>query len=302
MTTFNDIAEEVSRKMAGFTYRQDRQTYLKGAITSSALTITIANATNISSGLIQIDDELIYVDSFDRTTGVLTIPPYGRGYNATVAASHADGAKVVVAPTYPMIDIKTTINEVVLGVFPTLYKVAVATFTYVPSKTTYALPADAINILQVTYQSIGPSKEWIPIRAYRIDNMANSAAFPGTTNTISIYSGVTPGRTVQVYYATEATLMSNGTDDFSTTTGLPASSKDVIVFGTCYKLSSFIDAGRLSYTSAESDSQSASTLSIRSFAAGANASKYLQQIYLQRLQQESEKLDDKYPVRIHYSK
>jgi hypothetical protein len=302
MATFSQMAEEVSRKMAGFTYRQDRQTHLITTITSTSLSITVQSAINISSGIIQIDDELIYIDSYDRNTGILSVPPYGRGYNGTPAIAHTAGAKVVISPTYPIVDIKESLNEVIAGSFPALYQVKSTTFTYSPAKSTYALPVDAINILQVSYQSVGPSKEWVPIRAYRIDNMANSTAFSGTTNTISLYSGITPGRTVQVWYATEAELLVNPTDDFATITGLPQSCKDVIVYGACYKLSSFIDAGRLSYSSAESDAQSASTLSIRSFAAGANASKYLYQIYNQRLIEESQKLDDLYPVRIHYTR
>jgi hypothetical protein len=300
--TFAQMAEEVSRKMAGFTYRQDRQTHLITTITSTSLSITVQSAINISSGIIQIDDELIYIDSYDRNTGILSVPPYGRGYNGTTAIAHTAGAKIVISPTYPIVDVKESLNEVIAGSFPALYQVKSTTFTYSPAKSTYALPVDAINILQVSYQSVGPSKEWVPIRAYRIDNMANSTAFSGTTNTISLYSGITPGRTVQVWYATEPDLLVNPTDDFATITGLPQSCKDVVVYGACYKLSSFIDAGRLSYSSAESDAQSASTLSIRSFAAGANASKYLYQIYNQRLIEESQKLDDLYPVRIHYTR
>ena len=86
MATFGSMTDEVVRKLAGFTLRQDRQTHLTVAITTTTdMSITVASANNISSGVIQIDDELIYVDSYDRNSGVLSIPPYGRGYNGTTA-------------------------------------------------------------------------------------------------------------------------------------------------------------------------------------------------------------------------
>ena len=68
MATFGSMADEVVRKLAGFTLRQDRQTYLTAAITATATSITVASANNVSNGIIQIDDELIYVDSYDRNT------------------------------------------------------------------------------------------------------------------------------------------------------------------------------------------------------------------------------------------
>jgi hypothetical protein len=301
MPTFNQMAEEVSRKMAGFTYRQDRQTHLMSALTSSALSVSVSSAENISSGIIQIDDELLYVDSYNRNTGVLTIPPYGRGYNGTVAAPHAVGAKVVISPTYPNADIKNAINETIQSIFPDIYVPRVHTFTFTPAKSTYALPADAISVLSVSYQVIGPSKEWVPIRSYRVDNMANIDSFESSTS-ITLYSGVQAGRTVQVFYGGEPYTLDGSNDDFASTTGLPESCKDVIIYGAAYRLSSFIDPGHLSYSTAEADAQSQATLSSRSFAAGANASKYLYAIYQQRLQEEARKLDTRNPVRVHYSR
>jgi len=128
MATFGSMTDEVVRKLAGFTLRQDRQTHLTAAVTTTAVSITVASANNVSSGIIQIDDELIYVDSFDRNTGVLTIPPYGRGYNGTSASSHAVGARVIISPTFPSVDVKDAINETLLSTFPDLYTTGTHTF------------------------------------------------------------------------------------------------------------------------------------------------------------------------------
>jgi hypothetical protein len=267
MATFGQMTDEVSRKLAGFTLRQDRQTHLTVAVNSTATSITVASANNISSGVIQIDDELIYVDSYDRNSGVLSIPPYGRGYNGTSAATHAVGARVVISPTFPSLDIKGAINETILAVFPDLYATATHTFSYSTAKTTYALPDEVETVLGVSFQTTGPSKEWLPVRSWRVDPMANTDAF-NSKNSISLYSGIEPGRTVQISYTAAPTVMDSNDDDFEIVTGLPASSKDVIILGAAARLASFIDPGRLAFGSAESDQQS--QIAGRAYGAGLN--------------------------------
>lgn len=298
MATFGQMTDEVIRKLAGFTLRQDRQTHLTSAITATATTINVASAQNISTGIIQIDDELIYVDSFDRTNGTITVPPYGRGYQGTVASSHTTGSKVVIAPSFPVIDVKNAINETILGVGDKLYAIGTHTFSYSTSKLTYALPAEADEVLQVSYETTGPSKEWVPVRGWRIDKNANSTAFT-SGKSITLTTGVEPGRTVQVVYSYEPLEMDLDDDEFDVVTGLPASCKDVIVLGAAWKMSSFIDPGRLTFGSAEADQQS--QIAARAYGAGTNASKYLLGLYEKRLNEEIVKLQNRFPIRVHFT-
>lgn len=304
MATFNSLADEVVRKLSGFTLHQDRQTYLSADVSSTFSStapsnISVNSADNISSGVIQIDDELIYVDSYDRDNKVLVIPPYGRGYNGTKVASHSSGAKVIISPTFPKVDVKNAINETLDDMFPDVFAVASYTFSYNPSVIAYALPNDVENVINVSAQSTGPTKEWYPVRSWRIDPMANTDAFD-SKNTLSIYSLVEPGRTVSVTYSTQPSAMENGSDDFESTTGLPASCKDVVVLGAAQRLSAFIDPGRLTFGSAEADQQS--QIAGRSYGAGTAASKYLLALYQQRLQQEARKIQGRYPARLHYTR
>ena len=299
MATFGSMTDEVSRKLAGFTLRQDRQTHLTAALTATALSVTVASANNVSSGIIQIDDELIYVDSYDRNSGVLSIPPYGRGYNGTSAATHQNGARVVVSPTFPSVDVKDAINETLLSTFPDLYTTGIHTFSFSPAKSTYALPDEVETVLAVSYETTGPSKEWLPIRGYRVDPMANTDAF-NSRNSLTLLSGVESGRTVQVFYTSAPTVMDANDDDFEIVTGLPASCKDLIVIGASARLASYIDPGRLTFGSAESDQQS--QIAGRSYGAGTNASKYLLALYDKRLAEETRKLNDRNPIRIHFTR
>ncbi len=299
MATFGSMTDEVVRKLAGFTLRQDRQTHLIAAVNTTATTITVASANNISTGIIQIDDELIYVDSYDRTSGVLSIPPYGRGYNGTSPASHQNGARVIISPTFPSVDVKDAINETLLSTFPDLYTTGTHTFSFSTAKSTYPLPEEVETVLGVSYETTGPSKEWLPVRGYRVDPMANTDTF-NSRNSLSLYSGIEPGRTVQVFYTAAPAVMDSNDDDFEIVTGLPASCKDVMVLGAAARLASFIDPGRLTFGSAESDQQS--QIAGRSYGAGTNASKYLLALYDKRLAEEARKLNDRNPIRIHFTR
>ena len=296
MATFGTMTDEVARKLAGFTLRQDRQTHLNSALDATSTTIIVASAQNISTGIVQIDDELIYVDGYDRNAGTINVPPYGRGYNGTTASSHQIGARVIVSPTFPAVDIKNAINETIQQVFPALYTTGVHQFQYKPSQSTYPLPDEAETILGVSYQTTGSTKEWRPVRNYRVDSMANTGTF-NTRNTISIYGGVESGRTVQIFYTVAPTILEDGNDDFEVVTGLPLSCKDVIVLGATYRMTSFVDPGRLTFGSAESDQMS--QIAGRAYGAGTNASKYLLALYEKRLAEESQKLNDRNPIRIH---
>lgn len=67
---------------------------LNGAITSSAQSLVITSATDVTAGdYMLIDQEVVRVGK-SYTSGT-TIPLSGRGLNGTVAAAHATGANIV---------------------------------------------------------------------------------------------------------------------------------------------------------------------------------------------------------------
>jgi hypothetical protein len=192
--------------------------------------------------------------------------------------------------------IKKAINDVINSLFPKLWAVASTTFTFNASQTTYALPDDLESVLYMSWQTTGSSLEWLPINRWRADPMANIATF-NTTNTVNIYENIQPGRTVQVWYTTTPNTLDNGTDDYADVTGLPASSVEVVILGASYKLLSYVDAGRINLSSAEADLNDTKIPST----AGVSASRYIFALYQQRLNEEAMKLQDKYPIRIHYT-
>jgi hypothetical protein len=298
MPTLNEMVDEVRSSLAGYTLRQDRISYLTSAINTTDLAMTIGSSANLAKGVIEVDDELIWIDNFSQASNVLNAAPgFGRGYQGTSPAPHAQYAQVTLAPTFPRLMIKKAINDVINSLYPKLWAVSSTTFTFNASQTTYPLPDDAESILYMSWQTTGSSLEWLPINRWRADPMANVAAF-NTQNTVNIYENIQPGRTVQVWYTTEPTTLDSNTDDYADVSGLPASSAEVVILGASYKLLSYLDAGRINLSSAEADLNDTKIPST----AGVSSSRYIYALYNQRLNEEALKLQDKYPIRIHYTK
>lgn len=298
MSTFTEIVDEVKAKLSGYTMRQERITYLANSsgINASALAITVGSGDNFAKGLIEIDDELLLIDTFDIGTSTLNVMPgFGRGYQGTTAAVHNRYAPVTLTPTFPRNMVKKAINDTIKSVFPKIYAINSTTFTFNAVNVAYVLPDDVQNVITVSHSNIGPSNIWSLCRRYRTDRMANLNKF-GSTNVINIFDRILPGRTVQVTYSAIPQTLVNNTDDFVSVTGLPDSCIDIIVLGACQRLLAFIDSGRLNFTSAEADM---ADTKIPSYAGQAIA-KYILALYQQRLSEESAKMLVQYPTATHY--
>ena len=297
MPTLSNLIDSTLMYMYGMSTHQDQETHITQAINSTDLTFTVDDATILSKGLTEIGTELMQVKSVDTSAGTVTIAPYGRGYRGTTAVSHLSDNRIVAAPLIPRSFALSAINETILSVFPDLYAVGTATIVSNPVVVTYALPAGALDILSISYETIGPSKEWEPIRRWRVDKNADPTTFP-SGSTISIYDGINPGRSIRVVYTKQPTQLSNLTDDFATVTGLPESAMDVIRYGSVYRMAPFFDAPHLAGQTAEADFAA----NVRPIGSASTFGKYALQLYQIRLTEESKKLSSIYPVRSHYTK
>ena len=300
MPTFDELVDEVKSNLIGYTLRQDRLTYItnQNGITTSTSQITVGSSDNLAKGIIEIDDELIWIDSFNKNNNQLNVAPgFGRGYMGTTPAPHALNAMVTLAPAFPRVSIKKAINDTIKSFYPKLFAVGSTTLTFNAAQTTYALPDDAREILYMSWQTTGSSKEWLPIKRWRFDPLANVPTF-NTQKTVNIYENIQPGRTVKIWYTMVPDTMDSNTDDFVDVTGLPDSCQDVVVYGAAYRLLTFLDAGRINLTSAESDFAD----SKNPYNSGAAASRYVFALFQQRLQEEALKLADQFPIRLHITK
>ena len=304
-TTLTDLINEVQINLAGYTYQQDRATHLTSAITgttsssASPTILSLGSTENLGKGVVEIDEELLWIDSFDRVANTATVSPYGRGYLGTTAATHTLDTKVTISPTFPRYVVKKAINDTINAAGSTIYAAKVTTFTFNAAQTTYDFDGLNIqNILTIMWQSVGPSQEWLPVRRWSWDSKADATAFGATSQTVTIGDYITPGRTVKVVYSTDPTPFTTNAQDFSTQTGLPESCKDVIVLGASYRLLTYLDPARASQVSPQADE----TDSKRPYGASQTATKQLYALYTQRLNEETQRQQTLYPIRVHYSR
>jgi len=308
MPTLTNMIDETLINLAGYTYQQDRSTYLATPITTttsssaSPLIMSLGSTDSVGKGIVEIEEELLWVDNYDRISNTATVAPYGRGYLGTTAATHALDTKVTISPTFPRFTIKRAINDTIRALGANIFAVKSTTFTFNAAVSTYAFANLNIkNILTVSWQEIGPSKEWRPIRKYDFDPLANAAAFGYTTEqvqTITLGEAPISGRTVKITYATDPVSFTTNTEDYATQTGLPESTRDVVILGAAYRLLSFLDPARAAQVSPQADE----TDSKRPFGASQSATKQLYALYSQRLSEETKSQQQNYPPKVHYSR
>jgi hypothetical protein len=307
MTTLLDMINEVSMNLSGYTLQQDRATHITADVAATAstiaapITLSLASTDSVGKGIVEIDEELFWVDNYDRVGNTATIAPYGRAYLGTTLAAHTAGTKVTIAPTFPRFVIKRAINDTISAIGSSIFAANTTTITSNSAVSAFRLPATGTtlnirNILAIAYQALGSSKEWIPIRSYRFDGNANSTAFT-SGQTVSIYDYIPSGRSVQIAYATDPVPFTSNTENFATQTGLPESCKDLIILGATYRLLSNLDPARASMVSPQADE----TDSKRPYGSSQSLTRQVYALFTQRLNEEVKSQQEKYPIRVHYS-
>lgn len=299
------MIDEVLINLSGYTYQQDRSTYLTAAVTtltspsSSPTILSLGSTDSVGKGVLEVGEELMWVDSFDRVANTATIAPYGRGYLGTTAATAAVDTKVTVSPIFPRYVVKKAINDTIRAVGTQLMVIKQTTFTFNAAQTTYDLGALGIeSILTVMWQDTGPSQEWIRVGRYDFDPLAETATWGEGSQTISIYDFITPGRTVKVMYVTQPQAFTSNDQTFTTQTGYPESARDVIILGAAYRLLAYLDPARASQISPQADEIDAK----RPFGSANNAVRQIFALYTQRLREEISAFQGQYPPRIRFNR
>jgi hypothetical protein len=305
MATLEQLTDRIESMLHGYSLNTESVTWLTSAITDTTTTqISVHDASVISRGFIQIDDEVMYVHSTNNVDNILTLTPWGRGQRGSTAATHLNSARVIVAPLFPRIEVKKAINDTINAMYPSVFAIGQYQFPFIAARTTYDIPDQVQNVLAVSHQTIGPSKEWLPVRAWQLDRTANPTAFGDGTNfghSLGIYSPVVPGRNVNVAYSKRPTIFNLTTatsQEYSTVTGMPDYSEDVVIYGAAFRMISFIDPARLGPLSAEADVLD----NQRGARSGENAARFLFNVYTTRLNEVAENQRRQFPIRSHYQR
>jgi hypothetical protein len=310
VTTLSEMIDEVLINLSGYTFQQDRSTHLTAAVTtltspsSSPTILSLGSTDSVGKGAIEVGEELMWVDSFDRVANTATIAPYGRGYLGTTASTAAVDTKVTISPIFPRYVVKKAINDTIRAMGTQLFVIDQTTFTYNSAITTYELtdsngdPLDIQNILTMSWQDIGPSREWINVRRWTFDPKAEAVTWDAGAQTVTIGDYITPGRTVKVNYIKQPSAFTASNEVFTTQTGYPESSRDVATLGAAYRLLTYLDPARASQISPQADEIDAK----RPFGSANTAVRQLFSLYQQRLREEILAFQGQYPARVHYSR
>lgn len=302
-TSFDQIISRVKQQLLGYTRDQASISFLTAPMTASdtTFTIDIDTVTNISRGLVEIDDEMLLVKSYDRPSGTVTVMAgvNGRGAEGTTPADHDENSIVTDDPVYPRQRVKEAINETIIATYPDLWVFGEYEFPKIAARYEYPLPVDVEDVYRVTSNTIGPSGVWFPNTSWRFNPQASTTSgqvLPTPTptgKTIQIMRDfITPGRNIRVIYIKKPNQLVNNDDDFELVTGYPERYIDMIVYGACWRLLPAYEAARLQQQRIEATERAP----LVPTGAGSSASQYYLNLYLRRLQEERDRLFDLYPA------
>lgn len=290
MSTLNDLISSIHSSLHSFSGTQEQLTYLTAGCDASETTLAVASSDTVHRGMAEIDDELVYVDS--SADGTLVLPPFGRGFRGSTAATHAANAMVTYDPAFPRVEIRRAIDQCVQGLFPMLYQIKTTTFTFDATQVSFELPTDCEGVLAVKEQLVNPTNHWNPLGRWSFD--ADSALTNGKA--LALYDNPRPGATIQVVYRAGFGTFASSSDTLASV-GLPESYADLILYCVTSRLIRFLDPARLQVGAVENLSRS-------TVVQAGDASKIATQLYAmyqQRLSEERTRLLELDPPSIHFT-
>jgi len=292
VSTLTQMVDQVLADMNAYVRTQDSLTTLVNSMDAVTLSTTVVDPAAVAKGLIEIDEELLYVNRVNQTTAVVDIIPGGRGWQNSTAATHAGSAIVRNNPLFPRVAVKRALNDTITTL--NLYAVKKYDFMFDGTTLIYELPTDCVDVTSVSYQSQDSTGRWPSIMNWRPDQNfwpegATSARFG-----IELLAVPPAGRTVRVQYLAQGTAITSGQD--FTLSGLPSTAEDLVRLGAMWRLMTTVDPGRLLATSPTADSQDQPAAVGRA----SDVSKYIYQLFQARLAEEKQRQTDQLVTIIHY--
>lgn len=293
MTTFAELVDSIHSSLHSYTGHQEQMTYLTAGATDSALTLSVADSSEIRKGIVEVGDELMYATASD--SGIVTLAPFGRGFRSSVAAAHDANVAVVSDPAFPRVEIKRAINQTIDALYPSLW--ALNTYEvpdYTPVVGTYELPADCVAVSEVRVLTPGdPTQTWETLLSWSFNPHSSEA----TGKAITFGAQLVPGAEIRVVYRGRFTNLVEDDDDLTADAGIPGSCVDLLLYGVAARMVRFLDPARIQLSAVENVSRAQV---VQAGDAGRLANQ-LYAMYQQRLQEERRKLLNSNPPRPHFT-
>jgi len=299
MATLNQLVEQTIAEVGSYVKNQESVTVITSSMDSDDLTVAIDDASSLSKGIVEIDEELIYVKKSIKDSGTIQIlgvagNPVGRGWRGTTATSHVAGSVVRNNPLFPKTQVKRAILETIKGMsFPVI---ANHTFQFNGSDYSYVMPDALEDITGISWDVPDSTGVWQIIKNWRLDTNYYDATTGTTKQALVLKETPMPGRDVRVQYTKFPTVITDNQD--LTVSGLPSSCEDVVRLGAMYRLLSTVDAGKVTAVSVSADALDQPVAPGTS----TNAAKYIFQLYTVRLAEEIGKQQANFLNTIQYTR
>lgn len=289
MATFEDMVEEALLNLEGYTADQSIYGTLTNAITDTDTTFLVNGAivntdnSGFSTGLIEIDEELINCRYINTTTGEFS--QVLRGFRSSTSVSHDAGAVVRNNPKFPRVAIKRAINDTIRQLHPHIMAIKKTEITMVGGIIQYDLPEDANGVISVQIEELGASKRWVDLKTWRFDSTGASNSTTGKV--IDIHGGF-GGYKVQVVYTVLPAELETGSSFGAT--NLPEWTRELVVMGACWRVASFVESANLIGGNSDRATVGQQT----------NLAKYFLGMYSQMLSEGESRQRLEFPVRRHF--
>jgi hypothetical protein len=289
--TIRSLVDETIDVLHSYVRDQEQRTSLAADISAIDLTFTATDSSQISRGLVQIDDELVVVAKIDTTSGVATVEPWGRAQSGSTATSHTTGAPITQSPLFPRQRIATAIYAVLREVFPDLYAIGEIFLDINPARTNYPMPTDCFHIFSVEWNLPGPTGMWAPVDRWRQNKTATGVE-------VEVIGRTWPGQgRVRVKYMRNPLGRIQGTDDLLGY-GYDYQIRDVLVLGAAARVAAFVETSRVQTESVESHGRSEAVPA----GSAMGLSRYLYGLFRTRLEGERQQKLLRYPIQIHWTR
>ena len=299
MATLNQLTEQTLGEVNSYVKNQESVTIITSAATAGDVTMLVDDTSSLSKGIVEIDDELIYVKKTIADSGTIQVlgtagNPIGRGWRGTSATSHVSGSVVRNNPIFPRNQVKRAILETIKGMtFPCI---ANTTFTFNGSDYSYIMPDALVDITGISWDVPDSTGVWQLIKNYRLDTNYYDATTNSIKQALILKESPMPGRTVNVQYTKYPTAITDNQE--LTVSGLPASCEDVVRLGAMYRLLSTVDPGKVVATTVSADALDQPVQA----GASTNTARYIFQLYTVRLQEEIAKQQANFLNTIQYTR
>jgi hypothetical protein len=290
--TICSLLDEILDVVHGYIRGQEARTHLLASMTSTDTTFTAADPKKMSGGLIEIDEELVYVASVNPTNGLVTIEPWGRAQSQTMKVAHEANAKVVNNPVFPRQRVRNALWGVLREIFPDLFAFGEVFLNINPALTHYDMPTDAYHIMQVQWLLPGPTHMWAEANRWKQNKRA------GGVVELELFSRVWPGQArARVQYMKVPPDQFGECDDLGTY-GYDLQLRDLLVIGSAARLMAYVESSRVLTESVVSHGRSEAVPA----GSATQISKYLYSIFQKRVADERTQQLLRHPFQIHITR